>query len=71
MRNDKEQREAAQMEQVMMLGQAKQQMDQMKEAMQDLKDDNARLQSNMQKRNAQIAAMGKNSSFFEPVNCFI
>ncbi|XP_063717870.1 kinesin-1 heavy chain-like [Symsagittifera roscoffensis] len=59
MRNDKEQREAAQMEQVMMLSQAKQQMDQMKEAMQDLKDDNARLQSNMQKRNAQIAAMGK------------
>ena len=48
------------MEQVMMLSQAKQQMDQMKEAAQDLKDDNARLQANIQKRNAQIAAMGRN-----------
>ena len=58
LRNDKEQRDAAHMEQVTMLSQAKQNMDQMKEAMQDLKDDNERMQNNISKRNAQIAALG-------------
>ena len=58
LRNDREEREAAQMEKLMMLSQAKQNMDAMKETMQDLKDDNARLQQSIQNRNAQIAAMG-------------
>ena len=53
------------MEQMMMLKQAKEKIDSQQEAMQDLKDDNRRLQEKINNRNEQIAQMSKSGDMSE------